>query len=105
MTDRELRKKKQEEEQREVMRTLTFITQFGINMLVPIFLCFFIGRVLDGKLETSYWTVLLFFLGAAAGIRNVYLLVKKKLINPAHEDIFQEEKEVSQEEDADEEWS
>ena len=36
------------------------ISQFGINMLVPIFICSFCGMYLDKKLNTSFWTVFLF---------------------------------------------
>ncbi len=43
------------------------VTQFGINMLVPIFMCSFAGWFLDKKFGTSYWFVLLFFIGALAG--------------------------------------
>jgi F0F1-type ATP synthase assembly protein I len=46
-------------------------------MLVPIFMCAFLGIFLDKKLGTSYWMVILFFVGALAGFRNVYRLAKK----------------------------
>lgn len=36
------------------------ITQFGVNMLVPIFLCSFAGMYLDRWLNTSFWMVALF---------------------------------------------
>ena len=60
-----------------VYHALTMITQFGINMLVPIFLCSFIGIYIDRKCGTSFWMVLLFFVGALAGFRNVYIFAKK----------------------------
>ncbi len=60
-----------------VYHALAMITQFGINMLVPIFLCSFLGIYLDGKFGTSFWMVLLFFVGALAGFRNVYLFAKR----------------------------
>lgn len=62
---------------RNVYHALTMITQFGINMLVPIFLCSFIGIYIDRKFGTSFWMVLLFFVGALAGFRNVYIFAKK----------------------------
>lgn len=62
---------------RTVYQSLTMISQFGINMLVPIFLCSFLGILLDRKLGTSCWMVILFFAGALAGCRNVFLLAKK----------------------------
>lgn len=60
-----------------VYRSVAMITQFGINMLVPIFALSFLGIYLDRKLETSYWMILLFFIGALAGGRNVYRMAKQ----------------------------
>ena len=62
---------------RNVYHALTMITQFGINMLVPIFLCSFAGIYLDKWLGTSFWMVILFFVGAVAGFRNVYVFAKR----------------------------
>lgn len=61
---------------KEVYRSLTLITQFGINMIVPIFLCTFLGIFLDRKIGTNFLVIVLFFIGAAAGARNVYLFAK-----------------------------
>lgn len=58
-------------------RSLTTISQFGINMIVPIFGCSFFGMYLDRKLGTSFFMILLFFLGAIAGFRNIYILAMK----------------------------
>jgi F0F1-type ATP synthase assembly protein I len=60
-----------------VYQSLAVITQFGINMLVPIFLCSFVGFFIDRKFGTGFWFVLLFFVGALAGFRNIYILAKK----------------------------
>ena len=57
---------------RSVYQSLTMIGQFGINMLVPVLVCSFLGNFLDKKLGTSYLVIILFFVGAAAGFRNVY---------------------------------
>ncbi len=64
---------------RDVFRTLVCITQFGINMLVPVTLCFLAGLWLDERLGTSFIAILLFFVGALAGGRNVYRLFKKHM--------------------------
>ncbi len=61
---------------RNVYRSLVLVTQFGISMLVPIFLCSFLGIFLDRKFGTQFWMVLLFFIGAAAGFRNVWHMAK-----------------------------
>ena len=62
---------------RSVFQALTLISQFGINMLVPIGLMTFLGVYLDKRLGTSYLVILLFFVGALAGGRNVYQMAKK----------------------------
>lgn len=62
---------------KNVYHALAMITQFGINMLVPIFLCSFLGIYMDRKLGTSFWMVLLFFVGALAGFRNVYVFARR----------------------------
>ncbi len=62
---------------REILKVLVCISQFSITMLVPIAMCFFGGLMLDKWLGTSFITVVLFFVGALAGGRNVYILAKK----------------------------
>ena len=66
---------------KSVYKALTFFSQFTINMLVPIFLCSVAGYLLDKKLETSFLFVILFFIGALAGFRNVYILAKRVYSN------------------------
>lgn len=81
MNIKERKEQKAREDRQRTMKTLTFITQFGINMLVPIFLCFFGGMWLDKKFDTKYWIIIGFFVGAIAGFRNVYVLVRKSIKN------------------------
>ena len=61
----------------KVVRLLSMITQFTIHMLVPICMCSYGGYLLDKKFGTSFWFVFLFFVGALAGGRNIYLLAKR----------------------------
>lgn len=68
---------------RNVYHALTMISQFGINMLVPIFICTFIGMAIDKKCGTSFWIVIFFFVGAMAGGRNVFLFARKIYEEPA----------------------
>ena len=60
-----------------VMRSLTTISQFGINMLVPIGMCAFAGYFLDKWLGTGFFIIIFFFVGALAGFRNIYILARK----------------------------
>lgn len=70
-------RRKDRKRKKAVYQALTTISQFGINMLVPIFLCFFLGLFLDRKMGTSCFMILFFFLGALAGFRNVFLLARR----------------------------
>lgn len=72
---------------KNVYHALTMITQFGVNMLVPISLCSFIGIYLDKWLGTSFWMVILFFVGALAGFRNVFVFARKVYSMKSERDI------------------
>lgn len=60
------------------LKLLTYISQFAINMLVPIFLCSYAGYYIDSKLGTNWCFIVLFFVGAAAGARNIFILARKE---------------------------
>ena len=62
---------------KNVYQVLALFSQFSINMLVPIFLCSFIGYYIDNKIGTNCFFVFFFFTGALAGFRNVYILAKR----------------------------
>lgn len=66
-----------------VWQALAMITQFGVNILVPIFLCSFAGMYLDRWLGTSVWMVALFFVGALAGFTNVFRFARRVYETPA----------------------
>lgn len=66
----------QKKDNRKVYQSLALVTQFSINMLVPIFLCLFLGIFIDRKLGTGFFAVILFFVGALAGFRNVYIFAR-----------------------------
>lgn len=80
--NKEERQQKKQKENRESFKMITLISQFGINMMVPIFLCFFIGYFLDKKLGTNYIVIIAFFVGAIAGFRNVYIFAKRMTTVP-----------------------
>lgn len=75
------REEKRSKDRRQTVQMLTLISQFGINMLVPIFLCFFVGMFIDKKLGTNYWAIISFFFGAIVGFRNVYVFARKNTKN------------------------
>lgn len=73
---------------RSVWQSLTLISQFGINMLVPVLACSFFGIFLDEKLGTTYLVIILFFVGAVAGGRNCYRFAKKIFDKPSGSEAY-----------------
>lgn len=63
---------------KEVFRSLSMISQLGVSVMVPVFMCIFIGVMIDKHFGTS--TLLVFLiLGIGAGIRNAYIMAMKVL--------------------------
>ena len=62
---------------KSVYRSLALVTQFGINMLVPVFLCTFAGIWLGRKFSVEWIVIPLFMAGALAGFRNIFIMAKK----------------------------
>lgn len=71
------KKKSSSSEFSEVARGLSMILQIGINMMVPIGLCLFIGYKLDEWLSTGYLMIVFLFLGIAGGAKSVYDMTKR----------------------------
>lgn len=76
------RGRKKQKDRQTTVKMLALISQFGISMLVPTFLCFFLGMYLDRFFGTSFLIVIFFFIGALAGFRNVYILAKRSMETP-----------------------
>ena len=60
---------------KEVLRSLSLVSQLGVSVMVPMFMCLGIGLLIDKKFGTST-AVWLMFLGLAAGFRNAIILAK-----------------------------
>ena len=63
---------------KEVFRSLTMVTQLGVSVMVPVFMCIFIGYVIDKYCGTSTMIIFL-LLGIGAGMRNAYIMAMKVL--------------------------
>lgn len=63
-------------ESQGVIRALSMVTQIGCSFIAPIGLCVIIGYYLDKHFRTSFWFIILFFLGVLAAFRNVYILTR-----------------------------
>lgn len=68
-----------------VFRNLALITQLGIQMLAPVFLCIFVGLFLDKHLGTNLFLVFL-VLGFLAGGRNMYMMARHSMDQEKKED-------------------
>ena len=62
---------------RDVIDALVMVCHFGINMLVPIFICTMLGVWIGNKTGVTWIAVPLFFVGALAGFNNVYRMAKR----------------------------
>ncbi len=61
---------------REIGKALALITQIGVSMVVPIFLCLILGSFLDKIFHTGNILMIVFIiLGVCAGFRSVYVKV------------------------------
>ena len=59
---------------KSVYKSFAMISQVGVAMLVPIFLCCMLGLFLEEQFGISLFLPL-FFIGALAGMRNVYVML------------------------------
>lgn len=62
---------------RKVFQSLTLILQFGLNMVVPIFMCTMSGVWLGRRYDIPIITVPLFAVGALAGFTNIFKMARK----------------------------
>jgi ATP synthase protein I len=62
----------------QYIREMSYFASLGLQVALSIFIGYFIGQYLDGRLDTSPWmTVIFFILGVAAAGRNIGLGIKK----------------------------
>lgn len=68
------RKRSSKEEQtRDLLRALSFLSQIGITMAACVLIGVLVGRFFDNLLGTAPWLLLLFsLLGAAAAIKVLF---------------------------------
>ena len=61
---------------KKVLRSFAMISQIGISMMVPVFLCGVIGYWLNNWLNQGLLFLLMLFIGIGAAFRNLYLLTR-----------------------------
>ena len=62
---------------KNVWQALAMVTQFGINMIVPILMCTMFGVYIGKKYDMLFIVAPLLVIGALAGFRNIYVMAKK----------------------------
>ena len=72
---------------KDIMRALAMLTQVGISMVVPIFLCVWAGKALDRAFDTGVLFLLVFIvLGVGAAFRTLYMMTVFKYKKKAEEE-------------------
>lgn len=61
---------------KKVLRSLVMVTQIGISMMVPLFLCAGIGYWINGQFDIVLAFPILLFIGVGAAFRNLYMVTK-----------------------------
>lgn len=74
-------------------RNIILISQVGICVMVPLFLCTALGIWLDKKFGT-WFTLPLLAVGMAAGARNAYVLVTNVVKSEEHRQKKRQEDEI-----------
>lgn len=74
-------KKMNKKQKRDIFYALTLVTQLGITMLVPIFICTGFGIWLMKSANNPLIVIFFSFFGFAVAFRNAYVLVSKMFIN------------------------
>ena len=72
--------KKAEEEKSTLLAQTVFTGVLGLLLVLPIVVCAYIGRWLDGFMDyySIRWTLSMIILGVVIGAINVYLFIKER---------------------------
>ena len=70
-------KQRKPTDNRTTFQTLALVTQLGFIMIASIGMPSALGIWLDKKLGTSWITILMFVIGAIAGVQSVYRMIQK----------------------------
>lgn len=66
-------------DKRGILVAFALVSQLGFSMVIPIFLCFFVGKFLDDIINVSPLFLIIFILvGVGAAFRNLFYLVSKE---------------------------
>ncbi len=82
--------------QKSVFRSLTMVTQLGLSVMTPVFLCVFAGYYLDSHYGTSL-TLPLLILGVLAGGRCGYGMARQTFLVNEKEEAAEDREKKAQE--------
>ncbi|MDT8442203.1 MAG: AtpZ/AtpI family protein [Desulfuromonadales bacterium] len=69
-----------DDDKRQLIKSLGFLSSLGISMVAASFIGLFIGYQLDRWLGTSPWMTLIWLgFGIASGFRNIFILTWRAL--------------------------
>lgn len=63
--------------ERRAFRMIVLVTQIGICMMVPIFFCVFLGRLISEKTGQPLWFLLMLLTGCLAGFRSSWQIISR----------------------------
>ena len=67
--------------EKKVLRSFVMVSQLGISMMVPIFLCGVIGYWLNGQFHNELLFLFALVIGVGAAFRNLFILTKSFYIS------------------------
>ncbi len=71
---------------KSVFRNLVLISQVGISVMTPIFLCTYFGHLVDKYFHTSIFIIIFLILGVLSGVNLAYKCIKAMLDKEKKED-------------------
>ncbi len=72
-----IKSREQRREERKSLRMIVLVTQIGLCMMVPIFLCTWLGRWLSEKTGHPLLFLLILLLGILAGFRTSWQMISR----------------------------
>ena len=56
----------------QIFRNIALISQLGINIIVPVFICLLIGKGIDRIAGTDWWILIMLVVGILSGGKSAY---------------------------------
>lgn len=69
-----MKKRDEEKNRREVVHAFSMILQIGLAMMICMAVSIGIGYYIDKLFHTSYWMVIMMFVGILASLRSMLVL-------------------------------